>query len=631
MSKNVAQRMNDLYLQFAAGALSRRQLMQGVSALGVSAAAVSVFMRGVPANAQEASPVATPVATPGASPVASPVGSPVASPVASYEPFTSINREQYQALLKEWWASQERPYEEPQNQGGQVVMGESATSFLSTTNAMMAAEHPTLTVMTTLVNETLQGSSPIDGQYVPALADYWTIAEDGKTYTYYLNQNARWHDGTPLTAADVAFSYDIQANPDTSTSYQATLVATAASWTAIDDHTFQVIATDVFAPVVFYGNTYAPIMAKHVWESVAPTDWASHPGSTGEDLSKVVGTGPFKLTEFDPSQGRAVFVKNTDYYDVQPNIEEFIFITSGDDAAAIENLRTGGSDFFENVPPPDVESLDAEETISVAIYPTLSFSWYGFNLDPAKTTLFQDVLVRRALFHAIDRPTIIENINLGYSVYAKGSQPTVSVAYAPDRITTDYVYDPERAKALLAEAGWVDSDGDGIVEKDGQLLSFEVMYGSGSATTDATVAAMQEMWLAVGAQATPNPVDFNQVLVPALTDTFDYQMCLLAFNWDPTADQSAMFATSSYRNGFNAMKYSNPRVDELFVAASKELDQAKRIDLLVEAQNVINEDLPVAILWFRQDRTAYSTRLHNFFPNAYGLLWSVPYMWVDPS
>ena len=247
-------------------------------------------------------------------------------------------------------------------------------------------------------------------------------------------------------------------------------------------------------------------MAKHIWESVAPENWASDPGSTGEDLSKVVGTGPFKLTEYDASQGRVVMQKNPDYYDVPATVDEFIFVTSGDETAAIEALRAGAVDFYERVPPADVESLEAEELLDVADYETLSFSWYGYNLDPAKTTLFQDVVTRRALFYAIDRQSLVDNIYLGYAEVAQGSQPTISIAYAPDRITTNYTFDPEKAKSLLAAAGWADSDGDGIVEKDGQPLSFEVMYASGSPTTDSVVAAMQEMWLNVGVQATPDHV-----------------------------------------------------------------------------------------------------------------------------
>ena len=158
--KKLGTQINDLYLQFCAGAISRRDLAKKVGALGVSAAAVNMFMRGVPASAQDASPVA--------------------SPAATFEPFTSMTREEWKATLMAWWAEQDPPYSEPQNQGGQVVMGELASSFVSTTNAMLGSDSPTNPVLA-LQFETLVASSPIDGQYVPGLADFWEIAEDGRT------------------------------------------------------------------------------------------------------------------------------------------------------------------------------------------------------------------------------------------------------------------------------------------------------------------------------------------------------------------------------------------------------------------------------------------------------------------
>ena len=607
--RSLAVKINDLYSEFLAGSISRRDLAKRVGALGVSAAAVQMFMRGVPASAQDASPVA--------------------SPAASFEPFTSINREQWKQMLMAWWAEQDPPYTDPANQGGQVVMGELASSFVSTTNAMLGSDSPTNPVLA-LCNETLPASSPIDGQYVPGLADYWTIAEDGRTYTFYLNQNATWHDGTPLTAADVVFSMDAQSNDATGSSYTATFQAFVESYSAIDDHTVQMVATGVYAQVAFHGNTYVPIMAKHIWESVPFENWASDPGSTGEDLSKVVGTGPYMMTEYNPAGNRLVMTKNPNYWDQVSVVDEFVFSTALDETAAIEQLRAGDVDFFDDIPPADVQSLEEEESLTVALYPTYSFGFYGTNLDPEKTTLFQQVEVRKALLYAIDRQSLIDNIGLGYATLAHGSQPELSIAYAPDRVTTKYNYDPELAKQMLADAGWVDSDGDGIVEKDGVPMSFQAMYGSGSATSDQYMAAMQEMWKAVGVDMQPNPVDFGQVLVPALTTNFDYEMVFLAFIWDATGDQQAMFHTDSYGTSFNFMKYSNPAVDELIDAANAELDEAARIELLIEANNLINEDLPLAVLWFRMGRTAYNNRLHNFTPNAPGgLLWSLPWVWVD--
>ncbi|HRA47649.1 MAG TPA: ABC transporter substrate-binding protein [Thermomicrobiales bacterium] len=614
----LGRQISDLYVQFTAGSISRRELAKRVGALGVSAAAVQMFMRGVPASAQDATPVA------------SPVGDMGSTPVATYEPFTSMTREEWKKVLFAWWAEQDPAFTEAGNPGGQVIQGE-AVAFIATTNALLGADSPT-NPFNALVFETLVGSSPIDGQYVPGLADYWTIDSDGKTYTFFINANANWHDGQPVTADDVAFSFAAQADPATSSSYTGTFNAFVASWEVVDAKTIKMVATDIFPSVVFMGNAYAPIMPKHVWESVDHANWASDPGSTGADLSRVVGSGPFKYKEFDGSALRASLEKNADYWDDVATIDEFVLQSSGDETAALEQLRAGDVDFYENVPAASVADLDALDNLNVALYPTYSFSWYGYNLDPEKTTLFQQVEVRHALLYAIDRESLVKNSLLGFGQVANGSQPELSIAFKPDEITTKYVYDVEKAKQLLADAGWADSDGDGIVEKDGQKLSFQVMYGAGSATTDSIVAAIQDYWKAVGVDGQPNPVDFSNVLVPALTDNFNFEICLLGFNWDATGDQSAMFATSSYKAGFNAMKYSNPKVDELMAQSNRELDADKRVAELVEINDLINEDLPVAVLWFRKDRTAYNVRMHNFVPNAPGgLLWTIPYVWVDPS
>jgi peptide/nickel transport system substrate-binding protein len=616
--QNPVVKLNDLYKQFTSGEIDRRTLMLRAGGLGLAASALARFSRAVPAFAQDASPV---------------TGGSVVK---------SITREEYYAKLAEWWTGKTMPTKT----GGTIIHGEIASSNLSTYNLLLSDNSPTNPVLN-LVYETLVGSSPIDGQYVPALADYWEIAADGKTYTFHLNQNATWHDGQPLTADDVVFSCAAQANPETGSSYTATFNNTVASYSAIDAHTVQFVAVDVLAEVVFLGNAYAPVVAKHIWENVKPADWAADGGSNGTDPSRVVGTGPLMFKEVNEGEGTSTFVRNPNYYDQTfvasasvarqdgaasvPFIDTFIFSTWPDETAAIEALRAGNIDFYENVPPADVTSLQTpDQGVDVKLYDTYSFSWYGYNLDPAKTPLFQDVKVRQALFYALDRQSMVDNIMLGYAEVAQGTQPKLSIAYAPDKITTHYDFDVDKAKSLLADAGWADSDGDGILDKDGTKFSFQIMYGSGSATSDQIVAFIQDSWKAVGVDAQPNPVDFSSVLVPALTENFNFQICLLGFNWDPTADQSAMFATDSYKAGFNAMKYSNPKVDDLFKKASRELDQDTRVGELIEAANLVNEDLPIGCMWFRKDRTAYQTRVQNFEPNGNGgLLWWVPFGWLN--
>jgi peptide/nickel transport system substrate-binding protein len=608
VSNNPVVKLNEAYHEFLDGKIDRRGLMTRATALGLSAASVSMFMRGVPAGAQDASPVA----------------SPAASPAADLS-FQSITFQDFKAQL-----AQDFPMEEPASTGGIVIMGEIATSTLTTTNMMLSNNNPTNPILA-LVYETLVGTNPTDGQYVPLLAERWEIAPDGRTYTFFLQQNVTWHDGTPFTADDVVFSMEAQADPATGSSYTGSFNATVESFSKVDDYTVQVVATDVFAQVVFHGNSYCPIVAKHIWEGVAHDQWVNDPGSTGADASRVVGTGPFKFQELNASEATATFVKNEGYWDQVPNIDTFIFQPWPDEVSAIEALRAGDVDFYENVPPADVEGLQAEESLEVALYDTYSFGFFGFNLDPAKTGLFQDVRVRQALMWGIDRQSIVDNINLGYGEVATGTQPVLSPAYAPDRLNTIYTYDPDKAMALLDEAGVVDSDGDGVREFNGEPFAFEVMYGSGAITNDQTVAYLQDAWSQIGVQMTPNPVDFDTVLVPAITENFNYQVALLGFNWDPTGDQSAMFHSNATGGaGFNFMTYINPELDALIDQASRTIDEQQRVELLIEINNILNEELPVVVISFRKDRTAYNVRMHNFTPNAPGgLLWSLPYVWVE--
>ena len=156
-----------------------------------------------------------------------------------------------------------------------------------------------------------------------------------------------------------------------------------------------------------------------------------------------------------------------------------------------------------SVPPADAATVEATEGLELAVYPTRGFSFYMTNLDPEKSEFFLDQRVRQALFYGLDRESIVDDILLGYGEVAQGTQPVISYAYAPDRIETTYTFDPDRAKALLEEAGWTDTDGDGIVDKDGEPFAFELIYGSGSPTTDQIVAYMQDAWRAIGVRHDP--------------------------------------------------------------------------------------------------------------------------------
>lgn len=590
----------ELMEQYRGGQLSRRMLLRRASALGVMAPVVAALGHVSAAGAQDATPDTAELGG------------------------ESITYEEFQAQVLE-----EFPIPEDAVEGGTLINGDSTD--ITTLNPMLADNSPTLDVILGPIFETLVGGSPLGPEYVPSLARQWELDEDGVTYTFYLQENVTWHDGEPFTAADVIMSMDAQSDPSTNSAYTSSFIDTVAAYEAVDDYTVRVTATDIFPQLLFFGNAYFPVMPEHIWGDIPFADWGADVGATGEDPSRIVGTGPFKFVEWNVG-ATVTLTRNEDYWDKVPFIEEFVFQVWPDQSSALEALRSGEIDILAGIPNADAQDIADAENTELAVYDTYSFNFYAYNLDPEKTELFQDVKVRQALFYALDRETLVEEVYYGFGEVAHGTQPILSPAYAPDEIETRYNYDPELAQQLLEEAGWVDEDGDGIREKDGRPLSFELMYTGGVALYEQLVPYMQEAWAEIGVDMVPNPVDFGTVLIPAITENFDYEIALLGFSWDITGDQSAMFSTDQYLNGFNMMRYSNPQVDELFEEAKREFDPERRRELLIEASNIVNNEIPVGILIFSEARVGYLERVQNYHPNGYGdYLWNLTSLWLEEA
>ena len=538
-----------------------------------------------------------------------------ATPQATGEAFRSPTREEFTADYLG-----EMAFSEPATPGGAFI--DSNLGDIQTVQPLFAEDAYTVKVVG-LIYDQLIGSDPRTGQPAPTgLADSWEVAPDGRTYTFHLNEDANWHDGVDVTAADVQFSLDALANPDAGSAYAQSFLDATESWRVIDDDTFEIVAKEPL--YTFLYDLVAWIIPKHVWESVPVADWHTDGGATGQDPSRVVGSGPFRFREWRPGESLTLD-RSDDYYGHVPYLDSYTLVIWPDQTAVV-NALLGGQIDAANLEPADVETVAAAPGLKVATYPTADFVFYLTNLDPAKSPYFQDKRVRQALLYALDRESMATNILLGQAEVAEGTQPVVSYAYAPDQITTHYDYDPEKAKSLLTEAGWTDSDGDGIVDKDGQPLAFEVVYPSGSPTYDQELAYMQDAWRAIGVAAAPRALEFS-ALINLMTVDHAFDMALLGFSWDASFIQDAMFGCSQYEGGFNVVKYCNPEVDKLNAEAKRTFDEDARKELIIEATNLINEDLPVTVLHFRDESVGYSDRLQNFRPNTWGV--DLSYVWSE--
>ena len=464
------------------------------------------------------------------------------------------------------------------------------------------------------MSETLTQINPHTFEPEPLLATSWEQSDDSMVWTFHLREGVTWHDGEPFTAEDVKFSIELHAHPD---NIAATIVDTYswAIWVDTietpDPHT---VVMTLKSPVVDFAlYTYVfTILAKHVVGDIPPADLVNSAASTGSDPSAVVFTGPFKFKEYIPNE-QMVLERNDDYWGGAPHLDQWIIKEIPDSSAQVVQLQSGDLDFSLGIPPATADRFD-NESFNLYRVPTTSYSIYYYQMDPDRSPYFQDVRVRRALLHAIDRDAMLEAVYFGFGRVPIGLFPENSWASNPDGIEHVYPYDPDKARSLLDEAGWVVGD-DGIREKDGVKLQPNMVANSSNIWQKDTPAAIQAYWREVGVDLVP------EVLAPDLyearvTVDFDFDTALRSQGSGVTVDRTFAFRCENPHGGGNRGFYCNERVDEIIDLVAETSDQEQRAELLLELQNIVLEELPVGPLVWKLSPAPVSTRVHNLFPNS---------------
>ena len=535
------------------------------------------------------------------------------------QPGVSITRDQYLQDLREYFAFEEP---EPGQRGGTVTMAD--RSDITTLNGLLMAAFPTRYVRQ-LIFERLATRSPIDGTPVPQLADSWEISDDGLTYTFHLSEREKWHDNADFTAEDVEFSYDVALKRMPNRLEE--LEKQIEMFKALDDDTFVVKTHEPMATFLWEGPASIFIVPKHIWESVEVSKWSDDPGSSGEDPKRVIGTGPFEF--FAREEGQSVtLVGNETHYSTPPFIERFVF-------KVVENSQL--DDFLKN------ETVDISEAIDVntiqdaynagrleyRIFAVMSMHYLAFNT--ARPPL-DDVRVRQALFVGLDREEIISRINLGYGEVAVGTQPPMSFAYAPDTVTDPYAFDQDRARALLKQAGWTDTNDNGIVDKDGHDLWLTLINNADAGGTTELVAEITRQWRQIGVQVMSSTERLFADIVADLNEGWrDFDVLIRFARFGCDGNQRNLFHSTSVRD-MNVMGWKSEEYDELDDQQRRELDPMKRRALLVRLSSLAWDDLPVGILRFFMVPIAWNASLHNVAPNDLaGPYWSVPFMWKESN
>ncbi len=317
------------------------------------------------------------------------------------------------------------------------------------------------------------------------LAESWDISQDNLTITFHLRKGVKWQDGVEFTADDVMFGYQTIVNPNTPTAYAGDFQEVDKA-EVIDKYTFRVTYKKPFAPgLASWG--YVVVLPKHILE--------------GQDITKSpltrspMGNGAYKLKEWKAGE-KIELVSYHNYFEGRPFLDGFIYKIIPDTATMFLELQAGNIDFMGLSPLQylrQTETKAFQENFRKYKYLSFAYTYMGFNL---LNPLFQDKRVRQAISYAINKNEILEGVLLGLGEVATGPYKPGTWQYNPK--VKAFPYDPEKAKALLKEAGWVDTDGDGILEKDGKHFEFTVILNQGNNERRKTAEIIQRRLADVG-------------------------------------------------------------------------------------------------------------------------------------
>jgi peptide/nickel transport system substrate-binding protein len=430
----------------------------------------------------------------------------------------------------------------------------------------------------------------------PSLAESWTISDDGKTYTFKLREGVTFHDGTPLNAEAVKFNFDRMLKED-HPQHDTGPFPLSFFFSAVDT----VEAPDAQTVVFTLKEPYAPFLSNLAYPTgliVSPEAVKTH----GEDYGRnPAGTGPFKFVEWE-SNAKVVVEANADHWDGAPKLQAIVFRPITDANTRVAEMLSGGVDVMVEVPPDNVAtfSSDAGFTVLEQAGPHLWFLILNTKEGP-----FAKKAARQAVNYAINKTALVENVLQGTAVVASGPTPP-AFAWAYNESLEPYPYDPEKARALLKEAG-----------AEGASLTFYVTEGgSGMLDPIAMGTAIQADLTEVGLDVKIETYEWNTFLDkvnPGLEGKADMAEMAWMTNDPDTLPYLALRSEALPENGgFNSGYYSNPKVDELLEAARRETSRDKRAELYKEMQTIVHDDAPWAFIANWKQNAVTSARVEGF-------------------
>lgn len=453
-----------------------------------------------------------------------------------------------------------------------------------------------------------------DIKIVPVMAKSWTISPDGKTITFQLRRDVRWHDGRRFTAHDCVFTYKFMTDPKTLTPYRANWTPIKSA-VAVDDYTLKVTMKRTYAKSLIIWMM--GILPKHLLQGKDPrkTSLVRHP----------IGTGAFKFLSWQAGR-RIVVAANQDYWEGRPYLNQIITRVIPDMATMFIELKAQNVDLMGLTPLQwrrQTNNSFFKRNFRKYKYLAFAYTYLGFNL---KSDKFKDRRVRQAIAYAINNKQIIQGVLLGLG------EPTVG-PYKPgtwpyNTKIKPYPYDPAKALKLLDQAGWKRGS-DGRLYKDGKPFVFTIITNLGNEARKNTALIIKYQLQKIGITVNIRILEWTTFLHDFINPG-KFEACLLGWTVPPDPDAYNVWHSSSIdkKNKLNFIYFKNDEVDKLLVAGRYTLDQKKRKQIYDRFQEILHREVPYVFLYVPYSLTIVHRRFRSIKPAPLGLTYNLIRWWV---
>jgi peptide/nickel transport system substrate-binding protein len=459
-----------------------------------------------------------------------------------------------------------------------------------------------------------------------ALAESWEVSEDGLTWTFRLREGITWSDGDPVDSADFKFTYDAIGSDLVETPRKSNLDG-IASIEAPDPLT--VVVTFAESRCDGLNNLGLPILPSHLYAA----DFSDIMTSPLNE-NPTVSAGPLLFQSWTRDDN-ITMTRNESYWRGAPYMEGRIIRVIPDTGAQLAQLQNGELDTMA-LEPDQIATAQTFPNIEIYRFEDDGYDYIALNqanpenpqpgqdengnlIEQDPHPVLSDVNVRKAIAHALDYQTIIDNVYLGQG-YQIASNVLPAISWAHDPTIEPYAYDLEQAAALLEEAGWVDADGDGVREKEGQPLELTLLTNAGNTLREDLGALVQDQLNQIGFDVTFEAIDFGVLVETMLGQTFD----MVIIGWTGTGtdpNDENLWATrfDTPGSGFNFVSYHNPEMDELLTQGVTVPGCApeERAPFYKEIQQIIHDDVPYVMISGGVGNVPYNTRWQGINPGPW--------------